>query len=621
MATPPQGKLCSVVQPDGSRIELSWNRLGQLIEEKGADGGITRWRYDERGRQIVRRDPRGALTRYEWDAADRLRAVHLPGGGVRRYEYNAYGKVTVQWDELGRETRFEYHPGLHLVSRRINPDGSELKYRDDNAKLFLSEIENEHGEQHRIHYYPNGLVARETDFDGRTTAYRYDLTGHLSEKVEFGKQGSELVTRYERDAMGRLLKKWLPDGREIGFLYDQYGQLTQVDDHVWPLAFEYDITGNLVAEHQGWASSYFQHDAMGRLVGWRLPDGNQLAYHYQHGDLSGIDLNGAELTRHQRVCGLEMRRRQGALTQQYEYDEQGRLMSLHLQQGKRLARERRYGYDSTGNLLHIHDSEHGEQHYRYDPLDRLLEVRGELTERFLHDPAGNLLSQTLGGQFEAARTQGNRLLLSGDRHFEYDEFGRLAVERRGKGQSLLTRYHYNCQHQLVRAELPDGTIASYEYDAFGRRIRKRVSGQKGQAAEQVTEFVWQANNLIAESGAAGCYRSFIYEPGSFKPLVQLEGEGQKAQVFHYQLDHLGTPLALTRANGATAWQVRYRAYGNVWREEIAEVATSLRFQGQYCDAETGLHLQPPPLAWYGSGRGVKGFDRLTQFFEHLLGAA
>lgn len=122
-----------------------------------------------------------------------------------------------------------------------------------------------------------------------------------------------------------------------------------------------------------------------------------------------------------------------------------------------------------------------------------------------------------------------------------------------------------------------------------------MSGAKG---ELVTEFLWQANNLIAESSyqlgndkhrTDEQYRSFIYEPGSFKPLVQLEGEGQDAEVFHYQLDHLGTPLALTRDNGATAWQVRYRAYGNVWREEITEVATPLRFQGQYFDAETGLH--------------------------------
>lgn len=77
-----------------------------------------------------------------------------------------------------------------------------------------------------------------------------------------------------------------------------------------------------------------------------------------------------------------------------------------MQRGKQVARERRYGYDRTGNLLQINDSVQGEQHYRYDPLDRLLEVRGELTERFLHDPAGNLLSQTLGSQFDGARTQG-----------------------------------------------------------------------------------------------------------------------------------------------------------------------------------------------------------------------
>lgn len=56
--------------------------------------------------------------------------------------------------------------------------------------------------------------------------------------MEYGKEETELVTRYERDAMGRLLKKLLPDGREIPFACDAYGQLIRVDDGVWPLAFE-----------------------------------------------------------------------------------------------------------------------------------------------------------------------------------------------------------------------------------------------------------------------------------------------------------------------------------------------------------------------------------------------
>ncbi|WP_447834401.1 hypothetical protein [Aeromonas veronii] len=120
------------------------------------------------------------------------------------------------------------------------------------------------------------------------------------------------TTRYEYHTGLHLVSRHInPDGREIQFSYDQYGQLTQVDDGAWPLTFEYDAAGNLLAEHQGWASSYFKHDVMGRLAHWQLPDGNNLAYHYLHGELSGIDLNGAELTRHQRVGGLEMRRSQG----------------------------------------------------------------------------------------------------------------------------------------------------------------------------------------------------------------------------------------------------------------------------------------------------------------------
>ena len=582
-----QGKLAWVEQADGSRIQLGWNRLGQLIEEKAADGTLTRWRYDERGRQILRQDARGAITRYEWDDADRLRQITLPGGGTRRFQYNPYGKVTHEWDEQGRETRYEYHDRLHLISRRINPDGSVLTYRYDNAKRFLSQIENEHGEQHRIHYHPNGLVAEETGFDGRTSRYAYDLNGRLTEKTEVGRSGTELVTLYRRDVMGRLTSKVLPDGQEISFHYDAHGQLTSVEDGHWPLAFSYDKAGRLTAEHQGWASSYFKHDALGQLSQWRLPDGNRLDYQHHNGTLTGIDLNGSELTRHQIVAGLELRRNQGALSQQYEYDEQGRLTALRLQAGQQITHQRQYGYDRSGNLLHIRDSQQGESRYHYDPLDRLLEVRGDLSERFLHDPAGNLLSQTQGSAFTSARTQGNRLLFSGDRHFDYDEFGRLTAERRGKGQALVTRYEYDCQHRLIQAELPDGSTAHYHYDAFGRRIRKTLTRQ-GQAP-LITEFLWQANNLIAESRCDGTYRSFIYEPGSFRPLVQLEGEGEAAEPYHYQLDQIGTPLALTSHSGQTAWRVRYRAYGNVWKQEIAEVESPLRFQGQYHDAETGLH--------------------------------
>ncbi|MCG9703606.1 RHS repeat domain-containing protein [Photobacterium damselae] len=55
-----------------------------------------------------------------------------------------------------------------------------------------------------------------------------------------GKQGTELLTRYTRDVMGRLLTKVLPDGTEVQYQYDQQGQLIGIDDGVTPLAWQYD---------------------------------------------------------------------------------------------------------------------------------------------------------------------------------------------------------------------------------------------------------------------------------------------------------------------------------------------------------------------------------------------
>ncbi|WP_241089612.1 RHS repeat domain-containing protein, partial [Pseudomonas viridiflava] len=190
---------------------------------------------------------------------------------------------------------------------------------------------------------------------------------------------------------------------------------------------------------------------------------------------------------------------------------------------------------------------------------------------------------------------GNRLLMQGDRHYDYDAYGNQIRERRGTGQKLVTEYRYDCQHRLIGVSLPGGSTASYKYDAFGRRIEKTVDGH-------TTEFLWQGERLIAES-ATNRYRTYIYEPGTFRPLAMLDGEGpMKAQPFYYQLDHLGTPQELTDYSGEIMWSAKYRAYGNLATLDIAEIDNPLRFQGQYFDAETGLHYNRHRYYNPGTGR-------------------
>ncbi|MCF5016078.1 RHS repeat domain-containing protein, partial [Pseudomonas lactis] len=305
------------------------------------------------------------------------------------------------------------------------------------------------------------------------------------------------------------------------------------------------------------------------------------------------------------------------------YDDQHRLHAHAVTQQKNHLYQRQYDYDKAGNLTRLLDTRKGEHLYRYDPLNRLTRAdhSQDIQERFGHNPAGNLLMQDRPGPDIVAA---NRLMIQGDRHYDYDAFGNLIRERRGKGQQLVTEYRYDCQHRLISITKPNGQTASYRYDPFGRRISKTVDGK-------TTEFFWQGDKLIAEHHAER-HRSYLYEPDSFRPLALLEGFGPQATTpYHYQLDHLGTPQELTSPDGEIVWSTHYRAYGQIARLDVGKIDNPLRFQGQYFDAESGLHynrhryynpdigryLTPDPVKLAGGINGYRYVPNPTGWVDPL----
>lgn len=625
------GALTDIHYPDDSHESYRVNALGQVLEKTARDGYKTYYRYDEQGRLIVQVEgsPSAKGTSLAWDSANRLAGIRWPDGGIKQWQYNAYGQIILEQNERGQQTRYEYLPNSALLKRIVYPDGVSEEYQYNNIHGQVSDIINSRGERYGIDYTPSGRVREERTFDGRRLRWEYDAAGHVTQRTEYGdslRGETALITTYQRDIAGRLSSKTTPDGVTIRYGYDGFGRLNLADDGQWPLAWAYDDNDRLTQEHQGFSSQYYAYDAAGNLTQMHLPDGQQVDFLYQGGCATRIDLDGQLLSEHHWANGREVTRRHGDLTSQFILDPLQRLQSLQVQrQGEPDWHTKRdYCYDAVGNLASISDLHKGNKTFKHDAQGRLtheqyspsagLQQAGRSGHHLslAPDPTHNVLEAAPSAEVQQCkRTIGNRLTLLGSHHYRYDEYGNCIQDAHSKDQSVVIHYRWNGEHRLVGMTRTHRgkEVASftYDYDCFGRRIRKHnvLTGE-------TRLFFWQDDRLVAEcdeklacpgghptafgsaphSDATNC-RAYIYEPSadgrhSFRPLAMIAGRDKNTALYYYLNDHLGTPQELVTARGDVVWSAVFYSYGQMRFMLADDVPQPLRFQGQYYDEESGL---------------------------------
>ncbi|GAA3918679.1 RHS repeat-associated core domain-containing protein [Litoribacillus peritrichatus] len=162
--------------------------------------------------------------------------------------------------------------------------------------------------------------------------------------------------------------------------------------------------------------------------------------------------------------------------------------------------------------------------------------------------------------------------------YRYDPCGNQIQVDAGKADNEAPKHQtreFDGFNQLRRLR-NNGKVNHYQYDALGRRSAKLTEQGK-------TDYLWDGDQLIGEHHQ-GKFRWYIYQPNTFLPIALVE----EGQVYHYHLDHLGTPIQLTDNQGQTAWQADYSAFGEA-QVTIEQINNPIRFQGQYYDDESGLH--------------------------------
>ena len=634
------GRLSAIHLSGAPLRSLEHDRQHNVIAETDARGARTTFDYDALGRPLSRKDALGRVRRVSYDRLGRRVRVRGPDGSLAQLAYDGCGKVVRSVDGLGRATAYE-RSGMGVITRLTQPDGRAWSFGYTSQER-LAEIKSPRGESYLFTYDEAGRVDSEKTFDGRVMKYGWSAAGHLSQ-IDYPDATQRVLTH---DRCGRLSSDRTQDsvityqrdrtGRLLAATLEERGERTVT-------LFERDAHGRVIAEAQGSRRIGFAYDTDGRRVGRVLPNGATTRYAYDDTNgLTRLAHDGFELSFERDAIGREIARGADArFALRSTWDSADRLIEQRvtaLSPGAAVASvvvQRQWQYDLLGRVTRVDDARWGATTYSYDRVGALLGAqREDHREVFTYDEAGQL--QSLLESLEAGApakpwevAPGGLVKRTRAAKYTYDRRGRRTVKldltapAAAEGRERATDYLWDQRDRLRELRLPDGTLVSYTYDAFGRRISKRVRAG-GSAQDRVVEYLWDGESLAMEIDTERGTRCFVHAPGSLTPLLQQE----RGEIYAYVNDQVGTPKELVDGAGRLAWAADHSAWGRVRdtrrdpeRGDAPPVASPFRLMGQVVDEESGLcctrfryfdpeigkWCSPDPLGFNG-GHDLFGFD-------------
>ena len=614
------GRLAAVTDVLGAVTAFETDRAGLPVAITDPNGGVWRTERTARGMATAVTDPLGNATVTSFDPRDLPVRRTGPDGAAETWEYDDAQNLVAHTDAVGNTTRFEYGP-FRKTTARTSPDGARYTFHYD-TELKLAAVTNPGDLTWSYARDAIGRITAESDFNGRRLEYLLDAAGRVARRVN----GAGETVDIERDVFGRIVAQRTAQGRLAAFGYDPAGRLISARNSASLLELKHDRLGRVVAEVLNGRGVGSEYDALGRRVKRTTPSGRESTWGFDAaGNVARLATPGGQVAFDYDGAGRETARRIGAsaaLTQ--AYDRNGRLIARQLLAADlpgpgstaqaaswRTVSAQSWTYRADGTPATAADSRTGTRRFSLDARGRIVDVTAEgWSESYAYDANGNLQQasdtrrpdQETAGERENVGTLQRR---AGRTTFEYDAQHRVAARtvRTLSGQRATTRFGYDPSDRMIRAELPDGCVWEYFYDALGRRFSKRRLDAQGRPVEE-TRFAWDGMNLAEQEHARHddplvTYTGWDHQPGTFTPVSQhrrrLRRDSPQDEIDHefhaIVTDLVGAPVELVDETGRIAWHT----YRSVWGARVADAVEPgsdldcpLRFPGQYHDAETGL---------------------------------
>lgn len=567
------GNMLTRTDRRGKLTTLVPNALGLVDEQHDPVGNVHTYEYDPLGRLTAHNRPGSTRTEFAYDVRDRQVELREPGGVVTKYTYDTAGQRTTVIDPMTRVTSFTYDARGLLATTSVPGGGTTVQTYDAGENLV--DLQTPRGYHWRFAYDLRGKMTRQIDPAGRVTRMSYDASSNLV-RMETP-DGAVRTTTY--DPLDRVDRADYSDGTFADFSYDASGNILTAVNEATTQTFTYDDRNDIATfadslTGKSIAYSYDENQSLKTISG--PASGTSTSTYDDAGRMTGLnDFGGLNTTFG--YDGLDRRSTlslPNGLATTYTYDPVGRMSGLttrdaanHVIVTQGLTRNLR------GEITAIAD-EMGPHAYGHDLRGRVTSATHPTlpAESYTYDAAGNRLTSAVGPH---AYDETDRIVSAGASVFEHDAAGRITKRTDLSG---VTRYTYDAQGRLRRADLPSGGYVAYRYDAYGKKIERDLDGT-------ITRYVYDRHALAAEyDGAGSLLRRYVNGLGLDEPLALVEGSVRT----YLSADQIGSIVALTDAAGGVVGRVTYSAFGQPAFSPVV-ASNPFAFTGRIYDRSTGLY--------------------------------
>jgi len=432
---------------------------------------------DGEGNPVVR------PTEYTYDDEGRVATINRGPARKLRISYDSSGGLKEVVNESANVVLVTYENDA--VQRPIR-----IKLRDDKlVQVNYDDNSNVTG------VMTPSMAPHEMDYSWLGQLLSYTPPATDSEPAE------SFRTRYEYDADYQLRSMTAADGRQVVLGYDNYGRLASITGAGRDVSLTYTQgTGGVrtATRAQGEEITHLYDGALPQMDVWTGPVSATVSWGYNNRFLletetvAGFgavaydyDLDelltsvGPMVITRDPMLGRIDAIGIGDLVERIGYNEYGEVTSRHLNKGQDSLYAASYTPDVLGRMELLTESVQGgtlrTTTYGYHVRGWLnsVAVQGQSNPTtFSYDDNGNRQDP------DAEYDEQDRMIRHGADTFTYSASGELVTKTTSEaGQPpKVTTFDYDMLGNLHTVQQPDGTVITYEVDAYDRRIQKSVNG-------------------------------------------------------------------------------------------------------------------------------------------------